>query len=30
MSGNLTLDELKKAVGAGEIDTIVVCFPDMQ
>src|SRR6187402_3632731 len=30
MSGNLTLDELKKAVGAGEIDTVVVCFPDMQ
>ena len=30
MSGNLTLNELKKAVGAGEIDTVVVCFPDMQ
>jgi glutamine synthetase len=29
MPGNLTLGELKKAVGAGEIDTVVVCFPDM-
>ena len=28
--GNLTFDELQKAVGAGEIDTVVVCFPDMQ
>ena len=30
MSGNLTLDELRQAAGAGEIDTVVVCFPDMQ
>lgn len=30
MSGMLTLNELKAAVGAGEIDTVVVCFPDMQ
>jgi len=30
MAGNLTFDQLKKAVDAGEIDTVVVCFPDMQ
>jgi glutamine synthetase len=30
MAGKLTFDELKKAVAAGEIDTVVVCFPDMQ
>ena len=30
MPGTLTLKELKEAVGAGEIDTVIVCFPDMQ
>ena len=30
MAGMLTLKELQEAVGAGEIDTVVVCFPDMQ
>ena len=30
MAGKLTFAELKKAVAAGEIDTVVVCFPDMQ
>ena len=30
MAGNLTFDQLKKAVTSGEIDTVVVCFPDMQ
>ncbi|MGH6832412.1 MAG: glutamine synthetase family protein, partial [Methyloceanibacter sp.] len=30
MPGTLTLKELQEAVGAGEIDTVVVCFPDMQ
>ena len=30
MAGMLTLKELQQAVGAGEIDTVVACFPDMQ
>jgi glutamine synthetase len=30
MSGNLTFDQLKKTVSAGEIDTVLVCFVDMQ
>lgn len=30
MPANLTFDALKKAVAAGEIDTVLVCFPDMQ
>jgi glutamine synthetase len=30
MPGTLTLKELQEAVAAGEIDTVVVCFPDMQ
>jgi glutamine synthetase len=30
MPGNLSLDELKLAVAAGEIDTVVVAFADMQ
>jgi len=30
MPGNLTFDQLKKAIGSGEIDTVVVCFADMQ
>jgi len=30
MDGMLTLDGLKKAVAAGELDTVLVCFPDMQ
>ena len=30
MPGKLTFDELKAAVSAGEIDTVLVCLPDMQ
>ena len=30
MSDNLTLDGLRELVRAGEIDTVLVCFPDMQ
>ena len=30
MAGMLTLKELQQGVGAGEIDTVVACFPDMQ
>jgi glutamine synthetase len=30
MPGNLTFDQLKKAVSGGEIDTVVVAFVDMQ
>jgi len=30
MAGNLTLDQLKKAAAAGEIDTVLVAFADMQ
>lgn len=30
MPGMLTFKELQAAVGKGEIDTVVVCFPDMQ
>ena len=30
MPGMLTLKELQQAVSAGEIDTVVACFPDMQ
>ncbi len=30
MPGQLTFDQLKKAVAAGEIDTVLVCFVDMQ
>jgi len=30
MPANLTFDALKKAVAAGEIDTVLACFPDMQ
>jgi glutamine synthetase len=30
MPANLTFDNLKKAVAAGEIDTVVVCIVDMQ
>src|SRR6266542_1331567 len=30
MPGLLTLKELKEAVSAGDIDTVVACFPDMQ
>jgi glutamine synthetase len=29
MTGMLTLTELKAAVAAGEIDTVLVCFPDL-
>ncbi len=30
MTGTLTLEDLRAAVDRGEIDTVVVCFPDMQ
>ncbi len=30
MSGNLDLDTLRTMIEAGGIDTVVVCFPDMQ
>lgn len=30
MTGMLTLSELRGLVSAGEIDTVLVCFPDMQ
>src|SRR6185437_16665920 len=30
MAGNLTFDQLKKAVADGEIDTVLVCAVDMQ
>jgi len=30
MPANLTFDQLKKAVAAGEIDTVLTCFVDMQ
>jgi glutamine synthetase len=30
MAGNLTFEQLKKAVAAGEIDTVLACFVDMQ
>jgi glutamine synthetase len=30
MAGNLSFDQLQEAVRAGEIDTVVACFPDMQ
>jgi glutamine synthetase len=30
MAGNLTFDQLKKAVSAGEIDTVLACAVDMQ
>ena len=30
MAGMLTFKELQQAVSAGEIDTVVACFPDMQ
>ena len=30
MPGMLTLKDLREATAAGEIDTVVVCFPDMQ
>lgn len=30
MAGNLTLDELKKAVASGEIDTVLAVLVDMQ
>jgi glutamine synthetase len=30
MPGMLSLKDLQDAVGAGEIDTVIVCFPDMQ
>jgi glutamine synthetase len=30
MAGNLTFDQLKKAVAAGTIDTVLACFVDMQ
>ena len=30
MAGNLSFDELKKAIAAGEIDTVLACGVDMQ
>jgi glutamine synthetase len=30
MPGNLTFDQLKKSAAAGEVDTVLVCFVDMQ
>ena len=30
MPGNLTLDELRASVGEGAVDTVLVCFVDMQ
>jgi glutamine synthetase len=30
MAGNLTFDQLKKAVASGEIDTVLACLVDMQ
>ncbi len=30
MPGNLSPDELRELVAAGEIDTVLVCFPDLQ
>ena len=30
MSGLLTMEDLQDAVGASELDTVIVCFPDMQ
>jgi glutamine synthetase len=30
MAGNLSFEQLQEAVRAGEIDTVVACFPDMQ
>ncbi len=30
MEGMLTLDALRKLTASGEIDTVLVCFPDMQ
>ena len=30
MSGNLTFDQLKQQVAAGDIDTVLVCLVDMQ
>jgi glutamine synthetase len=30
MAGNLDLETLTSLVGSGEIDTVLVCFPDMQ
>ena len=29
MMGNLSFEDLKQAVSSGEIDTVLVCFPDM-
>ena len=30
MAGTLTFDQLKKAVAAGDIDTVLACAVDMQ
>lgn len=30
LPGNLDLEALKALIGSGEIDTVLVCFPDMQ
>ncbi len=30
MEGMLTLDALRKLAASGDIDTVLVCFPDLQ
>ena len=30
MAGNLVLETLTGLIGSGDIDTVLVCFPDMQ
>ena len=30
MAGNISFDQLKKAVAEGEIDTVLACIVDMQ
>ncbi len=30
MAGNLSFDQLKKAVAGGEVDTVLACAVDMQ
>ena len=30
MAGNIDLETLTRLIGSGDIDTVLVCFPDMQ
>ena len=30
MSSRLELDELRERIGAGDVDTVLVAFPDLQ